>query len=108
MVNFGINFNMAKYIAVESVEQFEQMIKDKNLSISKGITQGILENLVGKRKNIHVLEVYIKNEDTTVDITCHRDDFLNTLEENLQTHVYHEDYEACSGIQKAIKYLKGE
>ena len=101
MVNFGINFNMAKYIAVESVEQFEQMIKDKNLSISKGITQGILENLVGKRKNIHVLEVYIKNEDTTVDITCHREDFVNTLEENLQTHIYHEDYEACSGIQKS-------
>jgi len=108
MVNFGISFNMAKYIAVDSVEQFEQMIKDKNLAISKGITQGILENLVGKRKNIHVLEIYIKDEDTTVDITCHRDDFVETLEENLQTHIYHEDYEACSGIQKAISYLKGE
>ena len=108
MVNSGISFNMAKYIAVSSVEEFEQMIKDKDLSISKAITQGILENLVGKRKNIHVLEVFIKNEDTTVDITCHRDDFIQTLEENLQTHVYHEEYEACSGIQKAIKYLKGE
>ena len=108
MVNSGISFNMAKYIAVNSVEEFEQMIKDKDLSISKAITQGILENLVGKRKNIHVLEVFIKDEDTTVDITCHRDDFIETLEENLQTHVYHEDYEACSGIQKAIKYLKGE
>ena len=108
MVNFGINFDMARYIAVKSVEEFEQMIKDKDLSISKAITQGILENLIGKRKNIHVLEVYIKNEDTTVDITCHRDDFVNTLEENLQTHVYHEDYETCSGIHKAIKFLKGE
>ena len=50
MVNFGINFDMARYIAVKSVEEFEQMIKDKDLSISKAITQGILENLIGKRK----------------------------------------------------------
>ncbi len=99
---------MAKYIEVRNAKEFEQMIKDKDLSISKGIVEGILKNLIGKRKHVHVLEIYIKDEDTTVDITCHRDDFVETHEENLQTHIYHEDYEACSGIQKAIKYLKGE
>jgi len=104
----GTNFDMAKYIEVRNAKEFEQMIKDKDLSISKGIVEGILKNLIGKRKNVHVLEIYIKDEDSTVDVTCHRDDFVNTLEENLKTHIYHEDYEACSGIQKAIKYLKGE
>tara|TARA_B100000768_G_C10998490_1_gene256922 strand:- start:21 stop:320 length:300 start_codon:yes stop_codon:yes gene_type:complete len=99
---------MAQYIEVNNTKEFEQMIIDKNLSISKGIVEGILKNLIGKRKNIHVLEIYIKDEDSTVDVTCHRDDFIDTLEENLQTHIYHEDYEACSGIQKAIKYLKEE
>ena len=50
----------------------------------------------------------LKEEDKIFDITCHREDFVHTLEENLQTHIHHEDYEACSGIQKAINYLKGE
>ena len=95
-------------IVVENVGEFEQRIKDKDLVISKSIVSGILQNLIGKKKHIHCLEVYIKNEDTTVDVTCHREDFVETLEENLQTHVYHEDYEACAGIKKAIEYLKGE
>ena len=68
----------------------------------------ILQNLIGKKKHIHVLEVYIKDEDSIVDVTCHREDFVETLEENLLIHIHHEDYESCSGIKKAIEYLKGE
>jgi|TARA_R110001606_G_scaffold166659_1_gene311157 protein-arginine kinase activator protein McsA len=96
---------MALKISVKNPEEFEQLIKDKNLKISKGIVTGILENLTGKRKNIHVLEVFIEEEDSIVDITVHRDDFIDTLKENLKTHIYHEDYEACVGIQSAIDYL---
>jgi len=92
-------------IQVESVEDFEQMVNDKDLTISKSIVSGILQNLVGKKKNIHVLEIYIKDEDSIVDITCRREDFIETLEENLKTFIHHEEYEACSGIQKAINYL---
>ncbi len=97
---------MATRIEVKNAEEFEQMIKDKNLNISKGIVNGILENLVGKKKHIHVLEIYLKDEDSIVDITCHREDFIETLEQNLETFIYHEEYEACSGIKKAIDYLK--
>ena len=98
---------MVMKISVEDVSEFEQLMKDKDLNISKGIVEGILKNLIGKRKNIHVLEVYIEDEDSIVDITVHRDDFIMTLEEGLKTHIHHEDYESCSGIQKAIDYLKG-
>lgn len=97
---------MATRIKVKNAEEFEQMIKDKNLNISKGIVDGILQNLVGKKKHIHVLEIYLKDEDSIVDITCHREDFIETLEQNLETFIYHEEYEACSGIKKAIDYLK--
>ena len=45
---------MAKYIEVRNAKEFEQMIKDKDLSISKGIVEGILKNLIGKRKHVHV------------------------------------------------------
>jgi hypothetical protein len=99
---------MAKKIKVNNSEEFNQLLKDKDLRISKGIVKAILENLIGKRKNIHVLEIYLKDEDSIIDITVHRDDFVQTLEENMKNFIYHEEYEACSGIQKAIKYLKGE
>ena len=98
---------MAKTIKVKDSEEFTQLLEDKDIRVSRAIVEGILENLVGKRKNIHVLEVYLKNEDSIVDITVHREDFIQTLEENLKTFIYHEEYEACSGIQKAINYLKG-
>jgi len=99
---------MATVVNVENVEEFEQRIKDKDIIISKLIVSSILQNLIGKKKHIHILEIYIKDEDSIVDVTCHRDDFIETLEENLQIHVYHEDYESCSGIKKAIEYLKEE
>jgi|TARA_A100000164_G_C21692453_1_gene669589 hypothetical protein len=97
---------MVRSIVVNDAEAFEQRIKDKDLSISKGIVEGILKNLTTKKNHIHVLEVHLLEDDQIIDITCHRDDFIETLEQNLETHLYHEDYEGCSGIQKAIEFLK--
>ena len=77
---------MVDKIKVKNTEAFEQLIKEKDLGISKGIVKGILENLVGKRKHIPVLEVYLEDEGTIVDITCDRKDFIATLEENLKIH----------------------
>ena len=51
---------MVDKIKVKNTEAFEQLIKEKDLGISKGIVKGILENLVGKRKHIPVLEVYFR------------------------------------------------
>lgn len=97
---------MVEKIKVKNTEAFEQLIKEKDLKISESIVKGILENLVGKRKHIPVLEVYLEDEDTIVDITCNRGDFIATLQENLKIHEYHEKYEACAGIGKAINFLK--
>ena len=102
---------MAKKTRNIKKSNHDQIINDYDKIKSKHLEKlanKMLQNLIGKKKHIHCLEVYIKNEDTTVDVTCHREDFIGTLEENLQTHVYHEDYEACAGIKKAIEYLKGE
>ena len=97
---------MAKKIKVKDIQELEKLINDKDLNISKGIVEGILKNLIGKRKNVHVLEIIVTEDDSIVDITCNRKDFIETLEENLKTHIYHEDYEACVGIKLAIDYLK--
>ena len=63
---------MVDKIKVKNVEEFEQLIEEKDLKISKSIVKKILENLVGKRKHIHVLEVYLQDEDSIIDITCDR------------------------------------
>ena len=62
---------MAITIKVKNTEEFEELIKNKDLRISKAIVSGILENLVGKKKNIYVLEIFLKDEDSIVDITVH-------------------------------------
>ena len=97
---------MVDTMKIKNTEEFEQLSREKDLGISRCIVKVILENLVGKRKHIPILEIYLEDEGTIIDITCDRDDFISTLEENLKIHEYHEKYEACAGIGKAIEFLK--
>ena len=96
---------MASIKSVADVEEFEDLIKAKHLRISQEIIKKILDNLKTKKKHIHVLEVYVEDLDQIMDLTVERENFLETLELNLKIHEFHEDYEGCSKIQKAIKKL---
>ena len=97
---------MAHMITVNTQEDFEEMMKDKNFEISSAITKVILKNLKGKRKNIPILAIQVLEEQTIYDITVQRGDMLESLEKNLEIHVANEDYESCSKILEAINYLK--
>ena len=46
-------------INVRNAEEFTKLMEEKDLRISKGIVSGILQNLVGRKKNIHVLEMIL-------------------------------------------------
>lgn len=91
---------------VESMDEFLEMVKNKDLSISKALIGPLLSNLEGKKRHIHVIDIYIKDEDRILEITVDRRDFLDTLEKNLIIQETHEEYEACIEIQKAIEFLK--
>lgn len=99
---------MAYSVTVKTQEEFENLIFSKDLKISESIVDSILKNLNTTKRHIHVLEIIIEETDKIMDLTVDRKDFINTLEKNLEIHVYHEKYEKCVEIQKAILNLKNK
>ncbi len=97
---------MIKVIKVETVEEFEEILQEQDLEISRAIIKVALKNLNSKKRFIPILEVHVKEDDNIFDITLDRNDMLNTLEQNLEIHERNEDYEGCARIVKAIKQLK--
>jgi protein-arginine kinase activator protein McsA len=93
-------------INVDSTEEFQELINNKDFRISKHIVEGILANLNTKKKHVHVLSVICEDEDEIFDITVERKHFAETLDENLKYYVENEEYEGCQKIIEAIKLLK--
>ena len=93
-------------IIVESTDEFQELINNKDFRISKHIVEGILANLNTKKKHVHVLSVICEDEDEIFDITVERKHFAETLDENLKYYVENEEYEGCQKIIEAIKLLK--
>ena len=61
---------MAHSINVKTYDDFEQLIYNKDLGISKAIISKILSNLNTKKRFTHVLEIMIEDEDQIMDLTC--------------------------------------
>ena len=99
---------MAYTVNVKTYEDFEELIYGKDFNISKSIVDTILSNMDTKKRFIHVLEIMVEDEEKIMDLTVDRKDFIDTLEKNLEIHVYHEEYERCVEIQNAIQKLKNK
>lgn len=92
-------------IKVNTLEEWESMIKNQNYDISKSIVDKILENLHTKKRFIPILEIEIKDNEEIYDITLDRKNMLNTLQVNLKIFEKYEDYEGCNNIIKAINTI---
>jgi DNA-directed RNA polymerase len=97
---------MVKRIKVKNVEEFEDMLQEQDLKISKAIIEVALKNLKGKKRFIPVLEVHVEEDESIFDITLDRQNMLSTLRQNLEIHERNEDYEGCARIAKAIQELE--
>ena len=97
---------MVKRIKVKNVEEFEDMLQEQDLKISKAIIEVALKNLKGDKRFIPVLEVHVEEDESIFDITLDRQNMLSTLRQNLEIHERNEDYEGCARITKAIQELK--
>ena len=75
---------MVKRIKVKSVEEFEEMLQEQDLKISKAIIEVALKNLKGKKRFIPVLEVHVEEDESIFDITLDRQNMLSTLRQNLE------------------------
>jgi hypothetical protein len=97
---------MGKFLKVQNLETFEEMLRNKDLKISKVIVETALKNLFNKKRFIHILKVELIEEEQIYDITLDRNNLLDTLKQNLEIHELHEDYLGCIEINKAIKQLE--
>lgn len=97
---------MIKRIKVKSIEEFEEMLQEQDLKISKAIVEVALKNLKGTKRFIPVMEVHVEEDESIFDITLDRQDMFSTLQQNLEIHERNEDYEGCARIAKAIQELK--
>ena len=97
---------MVKRIKVKNVEEFEDMLQEQDLKISKAIIEVALKNLKGDKRFIPVLEVHVEEDESIFDITLDRQNLLSTLQQNLEIHERNEDYEGCARIAKAMQELE--
>ena len=97
---------MATEISVFDSDEFEELVAQRYLRISKALVETILSNLKGRKRHLHALSVLIEQDQTIYDITIDRQEFVHTLEQNLPIYEKHELYEGCQEIVNAIKFLK--
>jgi len=93
-------------ITVFDADELEEMVKNRDIRISKALVDTVLNNLKGRKRHIHALSIFVENEQTIYDITLDRHEFLTTLRENLKTLENNELFEECAEVVKAIKILE--
>ena len=99
---------MAVEITVQNTNEFQEMVDNKDFRLSEAIVSGILNNINGKKKHVHVLSITCLEEEEIYDITVERKYFAETLEENLPYYVREERYEECQKIVNIINELKNQ
>jgi hypothetical protein len=95
-------------IVVADSDEFQEMIDEKDFRIAQAIVEGILHNLEGTKKHVHLLSVVCTDEGSIYEITIERKHFAETLEENIIHYVREELYEDCQRIANVINELKGK
>jgi hypothetical protein len=95
-------------IKVNTLEEWENIVKDQNYDVSKAVVNKILENLHTKKRFIPILEIEVNNNGEIYDITLDRKNMLNTLQVNLKIFEKYEDYEGCDSIIKAINTISSK
>jgi hypothetical protein len=97
---------MTHKLHFNNIEQFNNLITEKDLELSKVIVKVISENINTIDEIVPAAEVYIKDEGEVIILSINREDFKSTLDLNLKVHEYHEDFEGCAEIQNLIERLK--
>lgn len=90
---------------VNTLEEFQEMVNQKDINISKAVVYSILGNLKSRKKNIPILSVKCVEDNTIFDITLEKSHFIDTLKDNLKHFEKHEMFEDCAKINSAINVL---
>lgn len=93
-------------LTVNNIEEFQDIVDNKDFRISESIVNVILKNINTKKQHVHIISVTLLDEGSTLDMTLERKFFAETLEENLKYFIEQEKYEECQRIVDAINQLK--
>lgn len=97
---------MAKVVTIQNLEELEYLVSNKDLNLSNSIIDSILDNLEIKEEKIHFMDLVVKDEGVIYSLDILKENFIDTLERNLEIQQYHEQFEKCIEIQQAIIKLK--
>ena len=96
---------MAQEITVNNSEEFENLMDNQDIRVSKALVSTIINNMNGRKRHLPFLSVFVKEEQKIYDFTIDREQFKYTLEQNLPIMEKNELFEECSQIIKALKDL---
>jgi uncharacterized protein YegP (UPF0339 family) len=91
---------------VKSEADFIEKVNQRDAKLASIICNAILANLDNTKKNVYIVSVEMEEEQEFYDLTCNPEEFIVTLEKNLQILVENELYESCQEVVNAIEYLK--
>ena len=79
---------MAKHLTlnVKTGDEFFELIKGRDIRISRSVVQNILDVIHSKKRFVYVLEVIVESTQSTFDWSISREEFYNVLEKNLLIH----------------------
>jgi hypothetical protein len=97
---------MAKVVTIQNFEELEYLVLNKDLNLSNSIIDSILNNLEIKEEKLHFMDLIVKDEGIVYSLDILKENFIDTLERNLEIQQYHEQFEKCIEIQQAIIKLK--
>ena len=91
---------------VKSEADFIEKVKQRDANLATIICRAIIANLDTTKRNVYIISVEMEEEEEFYDLTCNPEEFIVTLEKNLEILVENEVYELCQEVVDAIKYLK--
>ena len=99
---------MVSRLVIPDADTFDQMLEDGSYELANAIVDGIITQLPCDAYPLHIVEVYVEEEDSIYDLSVDRNDVIETLQENLQWYEKEENYEGCATIVKTIETLRAE
>ena len=93
-------------LTVDSLEELNLMVGSQDFIFAKSIVEGILATIDTDEPEAYLLAIKVNSEKAIYDITVRREDFAETLEQNLTHYIKEEEYEECRRIVTAIEQLK--
>ena len=99
---------MVSRLVIPDVDTFDEMLDDGSYELATAIVDGILTQLPNDSERLHIVEVYVEEEDGIYDLSVEKADIIETLQENLSWYEKEENYEGCAKIVKAIETLRAE